>query len=248
MNNEELKIKLLGEIGSHHIDPSSPESQFSRTAIDWAESIRDGKAKLSDITSEVEKSNPGLKSEVITIMKTLPPSEAQIKEAQSFVDQLKELRDHPGLNSAVGPTAIARGFFGIRGAMSGERDAFLGKADSLISKKALNSLIEAKSQGATFGALSDTEMAILKAAGTSLGAWSNQSKAGKLKNFDVDEKTFKEELDNLIADYQDLLNSANITQSLDSYLKNNPEKVDEYNAILSNNPNLTDEEILQVIQ
>ena len=53
-------------------------------------------------------------------------------------------------------------------------------------------------------------MAILKAAGTSLGAWSNQSKDGKLKNFDVDEKTFKEELDNLIADYQDLLNSANI--------------------------------------
>jgi hypothetical protein len=27
LNNEELKIKLLGEIGSHHIDPSSPESQ-----------------------------------------------------------------------------------------------------------------------------------------------------------------------------------------------------------------------------
>ena len=68
-------------------------------------------------------------------------------------------------------------------------------------------------------------MAILKAAGTSLGAWSNQSKDGKLKNFDIDEKTFKEELDNLIADYQDLLNSANITQSLDSYLKNNPEKL-----------------------
>ena len=237
---------LMAQYGK--VVPSSPESQFSRTAIDWAESIRDGKAKLSDITSEVEKSNPGLKSEVIAVLKTLPPSEAQIKEAQSFVDQLKELRDHPGLNSAVGPTAIARGFFGIRGAMSGERDAFLGKANSLISKKALNSLIEAKSQGATFGALSDTEMAILKAAGTSLGAWSNQSKAGKLKNFDIDEKTFKDELDRLIKDYEGLLLEANITQSLDSYLKNNPEKVDEYNIILSNNPNLTDEEILQVIQ
>ena len=105
-----------------------------------------------------------------------------------------------------------------------------------------------KSQGATFGALSDTEMAILKAAGTSLGAWSNQSKDGKLKNFDVDEKTFKEELDNLIADYQDLLNSANINQSLDSYLKNNPSKVNEYNAVLSQNPNLSEEEILQIIQ
>ena len=237
---------LMAQYGK--VVPSSPESQFSRTAIDWAESIRDGKAELSDITSEVEKSNPGLKSEVIAVLKTLPPSKAQVNEAQDFVDKLVELRDAPGLSSAVGPTSIARGFFGLKGAMSGERDAFLGKADSLISKKALNSLIEAKSQGATFGALSDREMAILKAAGTSLGAWSNQSKDGKLKNFDVDEKTFKEELDNLIADYQDLLNSANITQSLDSYLKNNPEKVDEYNTILSNNPNLTDEEILQVIQ
>lgn len=236
---------LMAQYGK--VDTNKNESKFSQVAIDWAESIRDGKAELSDITSEVEKSNPGLKSEVIAIMKTLPPSEAQIKEAQSFVDQLKELRDHPGLNSAVGPTAIARGFFGIRGAMSGERDAFLGKADSLISKKALNSLIEAKSQGATFGALSDTEMNILKAAGTSLGAWSESTNKGKLKYFDVDEKTFKDELDRLIKDYEGLLSVANITQSLDSYLKSNPNKVDEYNAILQQYPNLTEEEIIQVL-
>jgi hypothetical protein len=151
------------------------------------------------------------------------------------------------LKSSVGPVAVARGFFGIRGAMSGERDAFLGKADSLISKKALNSLIEAKSQGATFGALSDTEMAILKAAGTSLGAWSTSKKDGKLKHFDVDEKTFKDELDRLIKDYEGLLLEANITQSLDSYLKSNPNKVDEYNAILQQYPNLTEEEIIQVL-
>lgn len=221
--------------------------EYSSESTSWAESIRDGKAKLSDITSEVEKSNPGLKSEVIAVMKTLPPSESQVEEAQSFVDQLKELRDHSGLNSAVGPTAIARGFFGIRGAMSGDRDAFLGKADSLISKKALNSLIEAKSQGATFGALSDTEMNILKAAGTSLGAWSESTNKGKLKYFDVDEKTFKDELDRLIKDYEGLLSKANITQSLDSYLKSNPNKVDEYNTILQQNPNLTEEEIIQVL-
>ena len=33
-----------GRLYHHH-----QESQFSRTAISWAESIRDGKAKLSDI-------------------------------------------------------------------------------------------------------------------------------------------------------------------------------------------------------
>lgn len=226
-------------------------SQFSQTGIDWAENIRDGKASLDDITSEVEKSNPGLKSEVNSILKTLPPSDAQIKEAQDFVDKLVELRDHSGLESSVGPVAVARGgIFGVQG-MWGKKDAFLGKADTLISKKALNSLIEAKSQGATFGALSDTEMNILKSAGTTLGAWSmskSEKKGGKLKGFDVDEKTFKEELNSLISDYEKLLSRANISQSLDSYLESNPNKVDEYNIILSNNPNLTEEEILQVIQ
>ena len=90
-------------------------------------------------------------------------------------------------------------------------------------------------------------MNILKAAGTSLGAWSESTNKGKLKYFDVDEKTFKDELDRLIKDYEGLLSVANITQSLDSYLKSNPNKVDEYNAILQQYPNLTEEEIIQVL-
>ena len=220
---------------------------FSQTGIDWAESIRDNKVKLTDITSDVEKNNPGLKSEVIAIMKTLPPSDAQITDAQNFINDLVELRDSDaGLKSAVGPTAIARGFFGMRGAMSGERDAFLGKASTLISKKALDSLIEAKSQGATFGALSDTEMNILKSAATTLGAWGT-SKNDKLQYFDVDEESFKEELDSLINNYKGLLAKAGTIQSLDSFLQSNPDKVNDYNTVIKNNPNLTEEEILQII-
>jgi len=223
-------------------------SKFSQTGIDWAESIRDNKAKLTDITSDVEKNNPGLKSEVIAILKTLPPSDAQIKDAENFIADLEELRNSgKGLKSAVGPTGISRGTFGIWGAMSGERDAFLGKADTIISKKALDALIEAKSQGATFGALSDTEMNILKSAATTLGAWSEATSKGKLRYFDVDEKTFVAELDKLIADYQGLLDKAGTIQSLDTYLQSNPDKIEEYNTILSENPNLTEEEILQVI-
>jgi len=224
----------------------STEPVALSAAQDWAESIRDGKAKLDDITSEVEKANPGLKSEVVKIMKTLPPSKAQITETQKIVDKLKELRDHSGLKSSVGPTAASRGgIFGLQG-IGGSKDAFLGKADSLISQKALDSLISAKSQGATFGALSDRELSILKSAGTTLGAWGTE-KDGKLKNFDVDEKTFKAELNKMITEYETLLTEAGVTQSLDSYLNANPQKVDEYNTILQANPNLTDDEILQVI-
>ena len=80
------------------------------------------------LTSEVEKSNPGLKSEVIAVLKTLPPSKAQVNEAQDFVDKLKELRDHPGLNSAVGPTAIARGFFWYKGCYEWRKRCFLRKS------------------------------------------------------------------------------------------------------------------------
>lgn len=184
----------------------------SSIAVNWAENIRDGKAKLSDITSEVEKSNPGLKSEVNSILKSLPPSERQINEAQDFVKKLKELKNNSGLKYAVGPNWVTRGgIFGVQGAF-GAKDDFLGKAQTLISKKALGALIEAKSQGATFGALSDAELALLKSSGTTLSAWANE-KNEKLTGFDVSEKKFKEELDNMITEYEKIITQANGGQS-----------------------------------
>lgn len=227
-------------------DKPQIEEEVDQEAQDWAEQIRDNKAKLSDITSAVEEASPGLKSKVVGIMKTLPPSDAQIKDAENFIKDLKELRDSKGLKYSVGPVAIARGgLVGLQG-IGGSKDAFLGKADTLISKKALDSLIEAKSKGATFGALSDAEMNILKSAATTLGAWGFDKKE-KLRGFDVDEESFKEELNSLIADYQSLVDEAGVTQSLDTYLESNPSKVDEYNTIASNNPNLSDDDILQVL-
>ena len=185
----------------------------SSIAVNWAENIRDGKAKLSDITSEVEKSNPGLKSEVNSILKSLPPSERQINEAQDFVKKLKELKNNSGLKYAVGPNWVARGgVFGVGGAF-GAKDDFLGKAQTLISKKALGALIEAKSQGATFGALSDAELALLKSSGTTLSAWANE-KNEKITGFDISEKKFKEELDNMITEYEKIIAQANGGQSI----------------------------------
>jgi len=222
-------------------------AQVNNVALNWAERIRDNKAKLSDITSEVEKNNPGLKSEVVALMGTLPPSKAQIDEAKNFVAKLKELRNHKGLATSVGPQSLSRGAFYILGS-AGKRDEFTGKADSLISKKALNELIEAKSQGATFGALSDRELSVLSNAATTLGAWSEIDKNGKVKYFDTTEKSFKDELDKMIRDYEALLAEANTTQSLGSYLETNPAKVNEYNIVLRNNPGLSEEEILQIIR
>jgi murein DD-endopeptidase MepM/ murein hydrolase activator NlpD len=130
-----------------------------------------------------------------------------ISEANSMIGKLENLLTHPGLDSSVGPTPITRGMFAFKDVW-GNKDAFLGYADQVISSKALSELISRKAEGATFGALSDTEMAILRSAATAIGAWENKNSKGKLTGFDVSEKAFKAEVEKLISEYKDLVEKA----------------------------------------
>ena len=65
-----------------------------------------------------------------------------------------------------------------------------------MSGLSLEALIEAKSRGATFGALSDTEMQILASAASKIGTWRNV-KDGRVTGYDASESSFKEELNNI---------------------------------------------------
>uniref|UniRef100_A0A6H1ZSZ1 Putative peptidase n=1 Tax=viral metagenome TaxID=1070528 RepID=A0A6H1ZSZ1_9ZZZZ len=190
--------KLLGVF-----DNDIPDIQaelFDPVAYDWATAIRDGQAKLSDLTGD-----PELKSRVVSIQNTLPPSDSAVKNAEDMIAKLRQIYDpetgkaHPGLNSAVGPTFLQRvPLADLRGA----KDDFLALAEQLVSSEALNSLISAKKEGATFGALSDTEMAILRSAAIAFG--------GRLKDtgFDVTQDFFKKEITKFINDYQSLVDKA----------------------------------------
>lgn len=191
--------QLLGKIGGG-TDEMLFET-YDPDAYNWAVSIRDGKAKLSDISGD-----PELKTRTNTILNSLPPSDTAISEAESMITNLQTLLNHPGLNSSVGPTFLTRTAIGD---IWGNKDAFLGLAENIVSKKALDELISSKKEGATFGALSEREMSILRAASTALGAWENL-KDGKLSGYDVDQKTFKNEVNKLITDYQKLVNEAKV--------------------------------------
>ena len=170
-------------------------------AFDWAKSIQDGTAKFSDLTGD-----PELKSRVNSVMRTLPPSDAAIKEAEDMLADLRRLYDpesdtaHPGLDSAVG--SFITGRIPVADFFTGKRDDFMSIASKVISKQALDSLIESKSQGATFGALSDTEMAILKAARSAIA--SREGKTG----FNLSEGFFKGEIKKFINDYQEIIDKA----------------------------------------
>ncbi len=197
--------QLLGTISGNG-DYNYANDAFSAevndpVAYDWATSIRDGKAKFSDITGD-----PKLKSRVNSVLRTLPPSEAAINDAEKMIADLRALYDpdtgkaHPGLNSAVGSNVLGR--IPLSDFVSGQKDNFMAIANKVISKQALDSLIESKSQGATFGALSDTEMQILKAAKNSIA--SREKRTG----FDVSQDFFKNEIKKFINDYQSIINKS----------------------------------------
>jgi len=193
------------EIQDAGIDINDPLSQFSPDAIDLAKSVASGDAKWSDITGT---DNAQLKIEAIRAAKLLPPPEKEVKRAGKFVEDLETLLTHKGLNSSVGAFDVTRRSYGD--AFGAKKD-FIALANQLVSQKALDALIEAKSQGATFGALSDTEMAILKSAATTLGTWEIKGYFGigdKPRGYDIDEKSFKREIQKMIDGYKEILAEA----------------------------------------
>jgi len=199
----------------------------SDDAMSWATLISNGTYKPSDVPDE-------LKKEVANVMAKMPPSEKAINDAQKMIDSIKLLKEDPGINAAVGPAftgAISRTW--LSEPFTGRRSIFLGKANQLVSNLALSKLIEAKSQGATFGALSDREMDILKSAQTALGTWEIRDKDGRVTGYKTTEKGFKNELQRLIDDYQSLVDEARGTtggNSFDSWYSNQAPESD-LNAI-----------------
>ena len=58
-------------------------------------------------------------------------------------------------------------------------------------------MINAKSRGATFGALSDNELQVLASAGTKIGTWAIKDKNGQVTGYNTNETNIKKELDKI---------------------------------------------------
>ena len=120
---------------------------------------------------------------------------------------IDDLLVHKGLSASVGPTALARGrlpFPLTRGApvltfrrLTGEVQDFIGGVEQVISQETLDTLINVKARGATFGALSDSERAELKSSATKLGTWTIKNRKGEVLGYNIDEGSFKKELANI---------------------------------------------------
>lgn len=149
-------------------------------------------------------------------------TEAALKEAEASVPVMQDkitavdtLMKHSGLKSRVGTGILSRspqGFMGTVGKtlsvagilglpgdfvakLSGSGQEFAGGVHKLTGGLTLQSLIDAKSRGATFGALSEGELKILADSATALNDWEIKDDKGVGTGFwNIDEASFKKEL------------------------------------------------------
>ena len=121
----------------------------------------------------------------------------ELQQAMSLqnVTDIQSIVDSPYLDAAVGPSKLGR--YSPLEWVTGGKSTFVGEMDSLISQLSLESLIKAKAEGATFGALSDQELRVLASAASPLGssAWTVRDDEGNLVGWKVSEDEVRKQLD-----------------------------------------------------
>lgn len=84
----------------------------------------------------------------------------------------------------------------IAASVSGSGQDFSASVHKLVGGMTLQNLIDAKSRGATFGALSEGELSLLASSATKINDWEiKDSKGNGIGVWDIDEKSFKKEID-----------------------------------------------------
>lgn len=97
------------------------------------------------------------------------------------------------LGAVAGAGLAARS--GITSSLTGEGQQLSGAVHQLTSGLTLQTLIDAKANGATFGALSDGERSMIAAAATKLNDWEIKDDKGNPTGYwNIDEASFKKEL------------------------------------------------------
>ena len=118
----------------------------------------------------------------------------QVKQMDTLLDTVKWLVDDPDAIENLS------GFFKTSpwDAMTGKNDDTRSAIEFLVKWQTLQQLIDAKAQGATFGALSNEELKMLQNSANRLTSMIEFDETGKVKSFKWKEATVKAELKKLL--------------------------------------------------
>lgn len=161
-------------------------------------------AKIQKETSLLGEPTPAQQRKTEEAIKN---TEASLPIMQDKVNSIDDLLTSPGFNSRVGTTAVTRKavpkwynpltWTGTLDDLTGAGNQFAAGVHRLVSGLSLDSLIEAKSRGATFGALSDAELQMLANSASSINDWEIVEDGVRTGIWQIDEASFTEELNRI---------------------------------------------------
>lgn len=123
--------------------------------------------------------------------------------ARSTIDVIDDaLTNKRGLRGAAGV-----GLWSRSGLLRGKvKQDFIGSVEQIAGQLTIDKLVQAKSNGATFGALSDGERQLVASASSKLGSWAERDSTGKITGWKASENSVKNELQKIkdfaILDYE----------------------------------------------
>lgn len=167
------------------VDPTKIQS--------WVDLIKSGGATIANVPA-------ALKTAVAAALQGNTGSDARGSEKESELTDKITLIDglisHSGLDSRVGPNALSRTAFAAADSFGAGQD-FAGGVQNLVAKDTIATLIDLKAKGGTLGALSDQERILLQTAATKIGAWEIKENGVGIGEWNIDEASFKKELETI---------------------------------------------------
>lgn len=122
----------------------------------------------------------------------------QMARAETDISTINNLIKDKALAGSVGPGGLQR--LGPIVSFTGAKQNFIAEVEKIIAGLSLDTLIQAKKEGATFGALSEGEMRVLSNAASKIGKWRVEAvdregnKTGDVIGYAINETNFKNEL------------------------------------------------------
>jgi len=133
--------------------------------------------------------------ELYKLSKTQSESANAASTFDDKVKQIQGLKDDNYHDTAVGPNALAR--TSLTSFITGGKQKFMGGVQQLTNQETMDALLKLKAAGGTLGALNESEGKMLRDAATKINNWAIRDESGNVTGYNVDEASFKAELDRL---------------------------------------------------
>lgn len=174
--------------------PNAPTSSFSDAAINYAKDILAGRINITAVPSKI-------RDEVINAKASLEATEKPLADklqAQGLSDkiaQIDEVLSSKGMSGTVGAYGITR--WTPFSPDKADRLDFIASVEQLINQETIDKLVQSKAAGATYGALSEGERAMLAQSASRIGSWKIFDNKGNVTGYKISEELFKKELNKI---------------------------------------------------